>query len=102
MMPRGVDVFVGLEPIDLRWSFDRLAGVVERLGREVRISLIASCKLNGLEPEAYLGDLFRVLPHWPKDRCLELAPLNFAATRARLDARELEDEVGALSVPQPA
>lgn len=37
MMPRGVEVFVGLEPIDLRWSFDRLAGVVvERLGREPR------------------------------------------------------------------
>lgn len=36
-MPRGVEVFVGLEPIDLRWSFDRLAGiVVERLGREPR------------------------------------------------------------------
>lgn len=37
MIPRGVEVFVGLEPIDLRWSFDRLAGVVvERLGREPR------------------------------------------------------------------
>ena len=23
MIPRGVEVFVGLEPIDLRWSFDR-------------------------------------------------------------------------------
>lgn len=37
MIPRGVEVFVGLEPIDLRWSFDRLSGVVmEKLGREVR------------------------------------------------------------------
>lgn len=28
---------MGLEPIDLRWSFDRLAGlVVERIGREPR------------------------------------------------------------------
>ena len=37
MIPRGVEVFVGLEPIDLRWSFDRLSGVVvERLGRDVR------------------------------------------------------------------
>lgn len=37
MMPRGVDVFLGLEPIDLRWSFDRLAGVVvAQMGREVR------------------------------------------------------------------
>ena len=37
MIPHGVEVFVGLEPIDLRWSFDRLAGIVgERVGREAR------------------------------------------------------------------
>ncbi|MFC1611514.1 IS66 family insertion sequence element accessory protein TnpB [Myxococcota bacterium] len=37
MIPHGVEVFVGLEPIDLRWSFDRLAGVVlERIGRNPR------------------------------------------------------------------
>ena len=35
MIPHGVEIFVGLDPIDLRWSFDRLAGVVtERVGRE--------------------------------------------------------------------
>jgi transposase len=37
VIPHGVEVFVGLEPIDLRWSFDRLAGVVaDRVGREAR------------------------------------------------------------------
>lgn len=37
MIPHGVEVFVGLEPIDLRWGFDRLAGVVaDRLTREAR------------------------------------------------------------------
>jgi transposase len=37
MIPHGVEVFVGLEPIDLRWGFDRLAGVVaERLQRDAR------------------------------------------------------------------
>lgn len=37
MIPCGVEVFVGLEPIDLRWSFDRLAGIVEeRIGRQAR------------------------------------------------------------------
>lgn len=29
MIPSGVEIFVGLAPIDLRWSFDRLAGMVE-------------------------------------------------------------------------
>ena len=37
MIPHGVEIFVGLEPIDLRWSFDRLAGIVaERIGHEAR------------------------------------------------------------------
>lgn len=37
MIPRGVEVFIGVEPIDLRWGFDRLAGIVaERVGREAR------------------------------------------------------------------
>lgn len=37
MIPHGVEIFVGLDPIDLRWSFDRLAGIaLERIGREAR------------------------------------------------------------------
>jgi transposase len=37
MIPHGVEIFVGLEPIDLRWGFDRLGGVVrERIGRDAR------------------------------------------------------------------
>lgn len=37
MIPHGVEVFVCLEPIDLRWSFDRLSNLaLDRVGREVR------------------------------------------------------------------
>ena len=37
MIPHGMEVYVALDPIDLRWGFDRLAGVVtERLGRGAR------------------------------------------------------------------
>jgi transposase len=37
VIPRGVEIFIGVEPIDLRWSFDRLSGVVdERIGRGAR------------------------------------------------------------------
>lgn len=64
-------------------------------------SLIASARLHGLDPETYLRDLFRVLAHWPKDRYLELAPLFWATTRARLDAKQLAFEVGPLTVPPP-
>lgn len=37
MIPRGVEIFVAIEPIDLRWSFDRLSGVVASvIGRDAR------------------------------------------------------------------
>lgn len=37
MIPHGVEVFIGLDPIDLRWGFERLSGIVqERVGRSVR------------------------------------------------------------------
>lgn len=37
MIPSGVQVFVALEPIDMRWSFDRLAGAaLERVGYDSR------------------------------------------------------------------
>jgi transposase len=37
MIPVGVEIFVAVAPIDLRWGFDRLAGLAsEQLGRSAR------------------------------------------------------------------
>ncbi|MEY4546799.1 MAG: hypothetical protein RL685_2994 [Pseudomonadota bacterium] len=37
MIPSGVEVFIALAPIDLRWGFDRLAGLAqEQVGRSAR------------------------------------------------------------------
>jgi len=63
------------------------------------LSLVASARLHGLEPLAYLRDLIRVLPFWPRDRHLELAPKYWAATRATLDARQLDETLGVIDVP---
>jgi transposase len=63
------------------------------------LSLVASARLHGLDSEDYLRDLLRVLPHWPRDRYLELAPKFWSATRATLDPAELALEVGPLTVP---
>jgi transposase len=49
------------------------------------LTLIASVRLHKLDPEVYLRDVLRVLPHWPRDRYLELAPRYWRITRARLD-----------------
>jgi transposase len=37
MIPSGVEIFMAVGPIDLRWGFNRLTGVVnEHIGRDVR------------------------------------------------------------------
>jgi transposase len=37
VIPHGVEIFVGVDPIDLRWGFERLAGfAAERIGRPAR------------------------------------------------------------------
>jgi hypothetical protein len=64
-------------------------------------SLIASCKLHSLDPEAYLEDVIRVMPYWPSERYLELAPKYWARTRARLDAVEMARPLGHVTVPSP-
>jgi transposase len=62
-------------------------------------SLIASCKLHGIEPEGYFAELIRVMPVWPNDRYLELAPKYWKTTRARLQENELVAEYGFTTVP---
>ncbi len=62
-------------------------------------SLIASCKLHRIDPERYLAEVIRILPFWPRERYLELAPAYWAHTRARLDPAELEFELGTITVP---
>lgn len=44
------------------------------------VSLIASCKLHDVEPWAYIRDLLCLLPDWPSDRMLALAPKYWAKT----------------------
>lgn len=54
-------------------------------------SLLASCRMLGIEPWAYMRDLLCLLPGWPVHRVLELAPMSWNATREREDVRrELE------------
>jgi len=64
-------------------------------------SLIASCQLHNLDPERYLAELIHVMPLWPRDRYLELAPAYWTETRARLVPAELAREIGPLTVPPP-
>ncbi len=62
-------------------------------------SLVASCALHRIDVETYLAEMVRIVPLWPRDRYLELAPKYWAATRARLVPAELENELGPITVP---
>lgn len=52
------------------------------------VSLLASCGLHGIEPWAYLRDLFCLLPGWSVSRALALAPLNWNETREQEDTQK--------------
>jgi transposase len=64
-------------------------------------SVIASCRLHGLDPFQYLEEILRLLPYWPRDRYLELAPKYWRATRGRLRPDELASPISAFEVPPP-
>ncbi len=61
-------------------------------------TIIASCRLHKLDPEQYLDEVLRVLPYWPTDRYLELAPKYWIATRAKLTPEELDSPLAAFTV----
>ena len=50
----------------------------------------------------FLAEIVRVMPYWPRERYLELAPKYWPVTRARLGPDELAREIGAITVPPPA
>jgi transposase len=65
-------------------------------------SLVASCRLHGIDPEQYFDEVMRALPNWPKDRYLELSPKHWRATRANLLPSDLESPLCAFTVPPAA
>ena len=52
------------------------------------VSLLASCQLHGIDPWAYLRDIFCLLRTWPANRLLELAPAFWKQTLQQQDAQQ--------------
>jgi transposase len=52
-------------------------------------TLLASCQLCKIEPWTYLRDVLCLLPQWPESKVLELSPIEWTKTRARIDVRQL-------------
>jgi hypothetical protein len=66
----------------MNWLFH---GSDEHAGRACAIgSLIASSKVQDLDPELYLQEVSTVAPSYPLQRILDLSPKSWVATRRRL------------------
>lgn len=103
MIPRGVEVFVGLEAIDLRWSFDRLAGVVsERVGREARsgaLFVFFGKRHNAIKVLFFDGTGMCVFYKRLDRSTFRLPePLDAHATSVTIDERVLDDLLDGIDV----
>jgi transposase len=106
MIPHGVEIFVGLDPIDLRWSFDRLAGIVaERIGRDAhggamfvffgkRREAIKVLFHDGTGPCLFYKRLDRGTFRLPEPREAE-------ATTVEIDEGTLDDLLDGIEVQRP-
>lgn len=65
-------------------------------------SLVASCRLHGIDPQQYLDEVMRALPGWPKERFLELSPQYWRATRSNLLPADLDSPLCSFTVPPAA
>jgi transposase len=65
-------------------------------------SLVASCRLHGIDPQQYLDEVMRALPSWPKERYLELSPKYWRATRGNLLPADLDSPLCSFAVPPAA
>lgn len=65
-------------------------------------SLVASCRLHSIDPQLYLDEVMRLLPYWPKERYLELAPKYWRGTRSNLNPVELDADLCPFTIPPAA
>ena len=107
MIPRGVEIFVGVEPIDLRWGFDRLAGAaMERVGREARsgaLFVFFGKRRSAIKVLFFDGSGLCLFYKRLDEGTFRLPePLDVRATSIAIDERILDDLLDGIDVePKP-
>jgi transposase len=106
VIPRGVEIYLGTEPIDLRWGFDRLCGVVsERIGRRPRSGAIFAFfgRRRHAMKVLYFDGTGLCIFYKRLDAGTFRLPLSHDSTSRTvvLTERELEDLFGGLDVELP-
>lgn len=107
MIPSGVEIFLALAPIDLRWGFDRLAGVAqEQVGRPPRSGalFVFFGKRRSALKILFFDGSGMCLFYKRLDRSMFRMPTASTpdATTIELNERELDDLLDAIAVdPDP-
>lgn len=106
MIPHGVEVFIGLDPIDLRWGFERLSGIVqERVGRSVRsgaLFVFFGRRREALKIVFYDGSgLCIFYKRLDKGRFRLPVPLDERARVITVEERVLEDLLDGVELDSP-
>lgn len=106
MIPHGVEVFVGLDPIDLRWGFERLSGIVqERIGRSVRsgaLFLFFGKRRHALKVVFYDGSGLCIFYKRLDKGCFRIpTSLEDGAKAIAIDERVLEDLLDGIDLEVP-
>lgn len=111
MIPCGVEIFVALASIDLKWGFDRLAGLVEQhIGRSARsgaLFVFFGKRKHALRVLFYDGSgmclFYKRLDH-PR-ATFRVPQVSADATNVELSERELDDLLDGIALdvgPEPA
>ena len=102
MIPRGVEIFVGIEPIDLRWSFDRLAGIAEeRIGRPARsgaLFVYFGKRRDAIKVLFFDGSGLCVFYKRLDKSTFRLPEVEAGATSVAIDERALDDLLDGIDV----
>lgn len=107
MIPGGVEIFVALTPIDLRWGFDRLAGLAQeqtgRAGRSGALFVFFGKRKSALK--ILFADSSGLCLFYKRlDRLTFRVPATVVAgaTHVELTERELDELLDAIALdPEP-
>jgi transposase len=106
VIPRGVEIFVGLEPVDLRWGFDRLAEIaLDRVGRDARSGalFVFFGKRRSAIKVLFFDGSGLCLFYKRLDRgTFRLPQADEGATTVEIEERALDDLLDGIDVEAPA
>jgi transposase len=106
MIPRGVEIFIGVEPIDLRWSFDRLAGISEdRIGRPARsgaLFVYFGKRRDAIKVFFFDGSGLCVFYKRLDKNTFKLPEVEQGARSIAIDERALDDLLDGIEVEKPS